>query len=191
MKPIKDVYWIEVEKETEDTIMLNGVELYRDTSYDPMRLARQYGTVYKTPMQDTKETGIQEGDKVWFHHFVATEANHVKHADKDNIYQAFAEQIYLIKREGKYIPVGVWNFMEQEMKEPEQSESGIFLETSASEVELHGKAVIINDWMKDQGVSEGDRVMWSENSEYDMDIDGQKLLRMRNFDVLAVYEGAE
>jgi len=77
------------------------------------------------------------------------------------------------------------------MKEPEQSESGIFLETSASEVELHGKAVIINDWMKDQGVKEGDRVMWSENSEYDMNIDGQKLLRMRNFDVLAVYEGAE
>ena len=81
--------------------------------------------------------------------------------------------------------------MEQEMKEPEKTESGIFLETSASEVELHGKAVIINDWMKDQGVKEGDRVMWSENSEYDMDIDGQKLLRMRNFDVLAVYEGAE
>ena len=77
------------------------------------------------------------------------------------------------------------------MKEPEQSESGIFLETSASEVELHGKAVIITDWMKEQGVSEGDRVMWSENSEYDMDIDGRKLLRMRNFDVLAVYEGAE
>ena len=36
---------------------------------------------------------------------------------------------------------------------------GIFLETSASEVELHGKAVIINDWMKDQGVKEGDRVI--------------------------------
>ena len=75
MKPIKDIYWIEVEKETEDTIMLNGVELYRDTSYDPMRLARQYGTVYRTPMQDTKGTGIQEGDKVWFHRFVATDTN--------------------------------------------------------------------------------------------------------------------
>ena len=31
MKPIKDVYWIEVEKETEDTLILNGKELYRDT----------------------------------------------------------------------------------------------------------------------------------------------------------------
>ena len=55
MKPIKDVYWIEVEKETEDTLMLNGQEIYRDTSYDPMKLARQYGTVYKTPMQETKD----------------------------------------------------------------------------------------------------------------------------------------
>ena len=90
---------------------------------------------------------------------VSTYTNYVEHADKDNIYQAFAEQIYLIKREDKYIPVGVWNFMEQEMKEPEQSESGIFLERSASEVELHGHAVIINDWMKEQGVKEGDRVI--------------------------------
>ena len=189
MKPIKDLYWIEVEKETEDTIMLHGKELYRDTSYDPMKLARQYGTVYKTPIQDTKDTGIQEGDKVWFHHFVATPVNLVKHADRENIYQTSAEQIYLIKRNEEYIPVGVWNFMEQEVKEPEQSESGIFLETSASEVELHGYAVIINKWMKERGVKEGDRVVWSENSEYDMNIEGEKLLRMRNFDVLAVYEG--
>ena len=191
MKPIRDIYWIEVEKETEDTMIINGQEMYRDTSYDPMKLARQYGTVYKTPIRDSQDTGIQEGDKVWFHHFVATPVNAVKHADKENIYQARAEQIYLINRGEEYIPVGVWNFMEQEMKEPEQSESGIFLETSASEVELHGKAVILNDWMKEQGVKEGDRVMWSENSEYDMNIDGRKLLRMRNFDVLAVYEGAE
>ena len=74
------------------------------------------------------------------------------------------------------------------MKEPEQTESGIFLETSASEVELHGRAVIINDWMKDQGVEKGDRVMWTENSEYDMDIEGTKLLRMRNIDVICKYE---
>ena len=187
MKPIKDLYWIEVEKETEDTIMLNGEELYRDTSYDPMKLARQYGTIYKTPIQDTKDVGIQEGDKVWFHHFIATPVNHVKHADRENIYQAFAEQIYLIKRGEEYIPIGVWNFMEQEMLEPKETSSGIIVESQSKENELHGKAVFINDWMKDQGVKEGDRVMWSENSEYDMDIDGVKLLRMRNFDVLAVY----
>jgi len=188
MKPIRDIYWIEVEKETEDTITINGKEMYRDTSYDPMKLARQYGTVYKTPIHDSKETGIQEGDKVWFHHFIATPVNEVKHADRKNIYQSSAEQIYLVKRNDEYIPVGVWNFMEQEMKEPEQSESGILLEASASEVELHGHAVIINDWIKEQGVEKGDRVMWTENSEYDMDIEGRKLLRMRNIDVICKYE---
>ena len=188
MRPIKDSYWIEVEKETEDTIMLNGKELYRDTSYDPMKLARQYGTVYRTPIHDTRGSGIQEGDKVWFHHFIATPVNLVKHADKENIYQAKMDQIYLIKRDGKYIPVGDWNFMEQEMKDPDKSDSGIFLGSEAQEVDLHGEAVIINEWMKEQGVEEGDRVMWSENSEYDMDIDGRKLLRMRNFDVLCKYE---
>ena len=87
------------------------------------------------------------------------------------------------------IPIGVWNFVKQERKEAEKTESGIFSETSASDVELHGHAVYINDWMKDQGVKKGDRVFFSENSEYDMDINGESLLRMRNFDILGVYEG--
>jgi co-chaperonin GroES (HSP10) len=43
----------------------------------------------------------------------------------------------------------------------------------------------MNDWMKDQGVVEGDEVVFSENSEYEMTIEGEKLLRMRNEDILA------
>ena len=189
MKPIKDLYWIEVVKQTEDTIMLNGVELYRDTSYDPMKLARQFGVVYETPMQN--DLNIQKGDKVWFHHFVATDSNKVKYIDDKDVYQANKSQIYLVERDGEMIPIGVWNFIKQERKEAEKTESGIFLETSASDVELHGHAVYINDWMKEQGVKKGDRVFFSENSEYDMNINGESLLRMRNFDILGVYERAE
>ena len=189
MKPIKDIYWIEVVKQTEDTFTLNGVEMYRDTSYDPMRLARQFGTVYEVPIHNNLD--IQKGDKIWFHHFVATDANKVKYIDDKEVYQATRDQIYLVERDGEMIPIGVWNFIKQERKEAEKTESGIFLETSASDVELHGHAVYINDWMKDQGVKKGDRVFFSENSEYDMNINGESLLRMRNFDILGVYEGAK
>ena len=129
MRPIKDIYWIKVEKEKEYTITLNGIELYRDTSYDPMKLARQYGTVFKTPSKTSVDIDVQEGDKIWFHHFVPTEANRIKYIDEENIYQATIQQIYLVERDGEYIPVGRWNFVEQEMREAETSESGIFLET--------------------------------------------------------------
>jgi len=187
MKPIKDNYWIEVEKETEDTINLNGVKMYRDTSYDPMKLARQYGTVYKTPTIDTEEVDIREGDKVWFHHFVATEPNKVDYADRENIYQATSRQVYLIKREGNYIPVGYWNFIEQEVLSSDVTTSGIIMSYKEEDNELHGFVSIPSAGLIEDGVSVGDKVLFSENSEYDMNIDGKDLLRMRDFDILASY----
>ena len=39
------------------------------------------------------------------------------------------------------------------------------------------------------GANIGDRVIFSDNSEYKMEIEGEKLMRMRNEDVLAVYNG--
>ena len=189
MKPIKDLYWIKVEKETEDTIKINGVEMYRDTSYDPMKLARQYGTVYKTPIHSSTDVDLEEGDKVWFHHFIPSAVNKVNYSDNDNVYQAEIQHIYLRKRgDDDFKALGHWNFVEQEVSEPKESKSGIILETSNSDVELHGKAVFINEELKEQGVGEGDRVFFSENSEYDMNIEGRDLLRMRNFDILAIYE---
>ena len=43
----------------------------------------------------------------------------------------------------------------------------------------------MNDELKSWGVKKGDEVIFSKNSEYDMLIEGEKLLRMRNFDILA------
>lgn len=189
MKPIKDLYWIKVEKETEDTIKIGGVEMYRDTSYNPMKLARQYGTVYRTPIHSSIDVDLKEGDKVWFHHFIPSAVNKVQYSEDDNVYKAEIQHLYLRKRgEDDFKALGHWNFIEQEVAEPEKSSSGIILETSGSDVELHGKAVFINEELQEQGVEEGDRVFFSEDSEYDMNIEGRSLMRMRNFDILAVYE---
>jgi co-chaperonin GroES (HSP10) len=46
----------------------------------------------------------------------------------------------------------------------------------------------MNDEMKKMGLKKGDEVIFSKNSEYDMKIEGDKLLRMRNFDILAKVE---
>ena len=57
--------------------------------------------------------------------------------------------------------------------------------------ELRSKVSKFAGALSNQGVKKGDRVFFSENSEYDMNINGESLLRMRNFDILGVYEGAE
>ena len=49
MKPIRDYFFVKVEKKTEDTVTVNGTEIMIDTSYDPLKLARQHGVVVETP----------------------------------------------------------------------------------------------------------------------------------------------
>ena len=51
-KPVRDLFWVEVEKEQEDTIKINDKELYLDSSYNALFHARQDGKVYQTPVKD-------------------------------------------------------------------------------------------------------------------------------------------
>ena len=83
-----------------------------------------------------------------------------------------------------------WNFVEQRMEDEKdfKTESGLITKPYMEEVKLHGYIRHMSDWSKKQGLKEGDEVIFSENSEYDMDIMGKKLMRMRNFDILAKIE---
>ena len=108
------------------------------------------------------------------------------------IYIRFTGNIYMLRvRDGKLKMTHHWNFVEQK-KESEndmKTSSGIFLKSEAEDITLHGYIRYMNDWMRDQGMKEGDEVVFSEDSEYDMKIEGKKLMRMRNFDILAKVDG--
>ena len=82
-----------------------------------------------------------------------------------------------------------WNFVKQktESEDSIKTKSGIFIKPEVEDITLHGNIVYMNDWLKGQGVEIGDEVIFSENSEYDMKIEGERLLRMRNEDILALY----
>ena len=72
MKLIKDKFLVKLEKLVEDTVKVNGVEMYLDSSYDPMRFARQYGEVVIAPERlSSKYMDVKVGDRIYFHHFVA------------------------------------------------------------------------------------------------------------------------
>ena len=46
MKPLRDLIWIEVEKRYNDTVEINGQEIFLNPTYNPELHARQHGTVY-------------------------------------------------------------------------------------------------------------------------------------------------
>ena len=211
MKIPKDSFLVEVEKPYDDTVELNGLEIALDVKWDPYRFARQYGIVYEKPgwLPEGLDFDVKKGDKVYFHHHITgsvgsvtvdqkfenessqdlKSVNLVTWIDKENIYKVHWKQMYARVRGGKLKMLHHWNFVEQK-KESEDSiktKSGIFTKPEVEDITLHGNILHMNGWLEEQGVNIGDEVIFSENSEYEMTIEGKKMLRMRNEDILALY----
>ena len=196
-KPVRDLFWVEVEKEQEDTIKINGKELYLDSSYNALFHARQHGKVYQTPVYDKLELDIKKGDIVYFHHFVTADedtaygvekgVNRVNFIKDKKVYKVHNSEIYGRTRRGKFKAVHHWNFVEQ-LKEDEENiktESGIYFKSDGEDIRLYGRLIYPSKKLKHV---KGEKIIFSENSEYKMDINGEELMRMRNQDILAIYK---
>ena len=127
---------------------------------------------------------------MYCHHFLTSEENRVKFHDDEKVFSIHWTYMYARVRKGKLKMLHQWNFVKQKVEDESNyiSDSGIYLKPEAEDVELHGYVEYMNDDLKKLGVKKGDEVVFSENSEYDMIIEGEKLLRMRNFDILAKVE---
>ena len=186
MKPINYNVWIEVEKTHNDTVMMGDKKLFLDTRFEPEFTARQYGIVYGV---SDKIKDIKVGDKVHTHHFMATDMHRVKFIKDKLVYQVDKSMIYCTVRDGNINMLDNWVFVEQSMESEDdcKTDSGIWFKTNPDEIRYFGKLKYINSELKEQGAKVGDQIIFSENSEYHMDIEGQDLMRMRNEDVLAIY----
>ena len=211
MRIPKNYFLVQVEKPYDDTIEFNGREIMLDIKFDPYKFARQYGIVYEKPgwLPEGLDFDVEKGDKIYFHHLVTASKsgvtidkkfedesgqqhksqNLVEWVDDENVYKVHWQQIYARVRDGELKMLHHWNFVKQKTEDEDsiKTKSGIFIKPEVEDITLHGNIVYMNDWLKDQGVNIGDEVIFSENSEYDMKIEGKTLLRMRNEDILALY----
>jgi len=190
MKLIKDQFWIKIEKPEEDTLKCGDLELVLNTSYNPMFHARRYGIVFVAPETTSVDFDVKKGDKVWFHHFVPIEDNHIKYIDEEDVYLAQINQIYARERKGEVKTVHHWNLIEQIVEEESdiKTDSGIYIKSEVEDVLERGVVKHPSERLSEMGVKVGDKIIFTKNSEYDMDINGEELLRMRDIDILAVYE---
>tara|TARA_R100001594_G_scaffold127916_2_gene165958 strand:+ start:870 stop:1529 length:660 start_codon:yes stop_codon:yes gene_type:complete len=208
----KNRFLVKVEKPYEDTIEINGKEIMLNYTFDPLRHARQYGEVYQTPqwLPEGLNFDVKIGDKVYFHHLITANTgnvsvdkkfsnqsgqdfvsdNKINWLEEEKLYKVHWEHMYARVRDGELKMLHHWNFVEQKTEDEEsiKTKSGIFMKPEVEEITLHGHIKHMNDWMKKQGVKVDDEVIFSENSEYDMTIEGNKLLRMRNEDILAIVD---
>jgi co-chaperonin GroES (HSP10) len=188
MQPLSNRIWIEVETTHNNKVMFGDTEIYLDTSFEHEFRARQYGTVYAVS-KSIKD--IKKGDKIYFHHFVIKKENKVNFVENKMVFQTIKPFVYAIVRDGKLKMLDNWVFVEQ-VKEDEEdckTESGIWFKANPEDVVLHGVLKHSNKELEEQGAKINDRIIFSKDSEYIMDIEGEDLMRMRNEDVLAIYNG--
>ena len=80
-----------------------------------------------------------------------------------------------------------WVLLEivKDKEEELKTESGIWLKTEKKKKEQIGKIKYVNSKSIDDGFKPGDMVLFMKDADYEMEIEGHKLYRMRNQDVLA------
>ena len=188
MQPLSNYILVEVEKTHEDTVFLNGKEIYLNPTYNPELNARQHGIVYAV---SKNVKNVKVGDKIYCHHFLTTKENRFTFIEDKLIYRIQENMAYAVVRNNKIIMLNNWVFVEQVLEDESKckTDSGIWVKPDQEDEELHGILKNSNNELIEQGAKINDRIIFSKDSEYVMDIEGEDLMRMRNEDVLAIYNG--
>ena len=160
---------------------IGGQTMIVNTSIEEAINVNRFGVIVALPLNYSGN--IQIGDEVVVQHNVFRDWFDSKGVTrksvcyfKENLYFLDEESIFLIFRDGKYISVDYYCFIEPIVEEQRW--------IGKVEVEHQGIVKFPNNYLESQGVFAGDRIAFKTDSEYEFEIDGQKLYRMRVPNVL-------
>jgi co-chaperonin GroES (HSP10) len=181
---------VEIKKDFKDEIQLqNGKILYLDPSYYKFENRVMEGKLTSVP---PKLSDIfREGDRVFFHHSLVIGTNSQRPVvdwDKRLFRLDYTKDlsfnclVYLIERDGEFITVNDFIFIEPIKEEKLEKIGSIYIpQTKEDEIPKKGRIVYSNDFAHEElGVNVGDEVYITEKGRYPMTIDGQELWRMRS-----------
>ena len=96
---------------------------------------------------------------------------------KDDLYIVDVEQVYLYKNKGKWNSVGNYCFIK-----PVEREKDVILSVDRNK-QLVGEVKYGNNELRDLDIFEGDNVCFLPESEYEFEVDGETLYRMKTKDI--------
>jgi len=156
---------------------IGGIDFITSTSEEDHKASNRYAEVIETPLG--YEGPIRSGDTLLVHHNVFKFYNDMKGRQqsgksffKDDLFFIDEEQFFMYKQDGEWHSYDRYCFV----KPVPTSESYIF--KPFSEEPLVGIMKYPNDYLKSKGISSGDMVCFKPESEYEFDVDGEKLYRM-------------
>jgi hypothetical protein len=164
-------------KRYNNTKNIRGVELIISTSIEDHRYSNREAEVIELPLG--YEGDIQKGDILLVHHNVFKFYNDMygnqrsgKSFLKDDIFFVDNDQFFLYKHNGKWKAHDRYCFVKP--IPPDQSH----IYKPLSEEPLMGIMKYPNKRLNELGVFEGDKVCFTPDSEYEFNVDGEKLFRI-------------
>ena len=134
---------------------------------------------------------IKNGDHIYGHHFMCIKEKKVVY-DGQIYYANDHDSLYCrVDESGNVEMVGPWNFVVPIYTPINEliSQSGLLLSNIQPEVANMGKIIYPSDELIEEGVKSGDIVMFRDNCEYEIAIEGKMFYRIRTKDIVGVIDG--
>jgi len=164
-------------KRYNNTKSVEGIDLIISTSEEDHRFSNRYAEVVAVPLGYSGP--IQAGDILLVHHNVFKFYNDMKGRRqsgrsflKDDLFLIEEDQYFAYKRDGFWNAYGRYCFVSP------APVIDSFIKKPGSEEPLVGIMEIPNERMLSLGVNKGDTICFKPESEYEFDVDGQKMFRM-------------
>lgn len=156
---------------------LAGIDFLTSTSEENHLASNREAVVVSTPLHYSGD--IEPGDILLVHHNVFKFYNDMKGRQKsgksffmDDLFFVDNEQFYMYNKNNKWYCHDRYCFVEP--IPPVES----FVYKPMSEEPLMGKLKYLNDKLEGYGLKQGDLVSFKPDSEYEFNVDGEKLYRM-------------
>ena len=164
-------------KRYNNTKEIGGIEFITSTSEEDHKFSNREGIVMEVPLGYNGP--IKKGYKLLVHHNVFKYYNDIYGRQKsgrswlkDNLFIVDFDQFFLYKKGDEWKAFDKYCFV----KPIPVEESYMF--KPFSEEPLMGEMVYPNEYLKSKGIKSGDTICFKPDSEYEFDIDGEKLYRM-------------
>jgi co-chaperonin GroES (HSP10) len=186
MKTVNNIFYLDIDTEANQKVKYGSLELHVDTTFDELRHAVQCGIVKHSPEVLVGEHYGKEcprvGDKVYFHHRVHGTRHERKWSQKielngEQMFWSSYSDLYCIVRDGKVIMLDEWIFVRPVI---EEVASPLLLDQTAKVSRKEGVVVHTNASSAENDIHVGDCVFFQKDADYDMVVEGEKLLRMKN-----------
>jgi hypothetical protein len=169
-------------KRYNNTKEIAGIDFIVSTSEEDHKFSNREAVVVETPLWYTGP--IEPGDTLLVHHNVFKFYNDMKGNRKsgrsffrEDVFLIDNEQFFLYKKNDTWYAYDRYCFV----KPIPATES--YINKPFSEEPLMGIMKYPNDYLISQGVKAGDHVVFSPDSEYEFNIDGEKLYRIHDHQI--------